>query len=208
MFGSSGNDVIKDGRGDDHADGGSGDDVFVAGDGNDTYVGGSGSDTLDFSGAKNGVTVDISKGTSAGWGDDTFKSIEHFVGSRFDDTFKGSSRADSIDGGSGDDIIRGLGGSDVMIGGDGADTFVWLAKDLDGSVDVISDFSADDVLDLHDVLKNQSYGSIDEVVRLTETTNGTLVSVLMGDKFVDVVMLTDVHGMSAMDLLNDGMLLS
>lgn len=57
------------------------------------------------------------------------------------DLIHGGDGNDIIFGQSGNDIIYGGKGNDVMYGGKGKDTFVWLAEDIDGSVDKIMDFN-------------------------------------------------------------------
>ena len=214
LEGNSGNDLLADGAGNDAVDAGSGDDVLLAGEGDDAYKGGSGFDMLDFSAAAGAMMVDMSKGVASGMGSDTFSGIEAVSGGDFDDSFKGSKRADTIDGGAGNDVVRGLGGADTLAGGKGSDTFVWQAKDVvfEGQhegVDVITDFSvADrDVLDFSGMIAGRP-DSLDDHVALTDTGEGTLVSVRLGNHFVDVVMLEGVHNLDANDLLKDGLILA
>jgi Ca2+-binding RTX toxin-like protein len=213
LNGNSGNDVLADGAGNDKVYGSSGNDTVLAGEGDDYYSGGSGFDTLDFSGASQGMAIDVSKSTAVGMGTDTFTSFEKIVGSSHDDTFKGSSRADNLDGGAGDDLMRGLGGADVLSGGEGNDTFQWFAKDVMSGkthlgVDTITDFSTGDMLDLRDILKKFDADERHDHVRVTEGKLGSMVSVDMGGKFVDVVMLQGVYDTSAADLLASGAILA
>ncbi|MGD9785560.1 MAG: calcium-binding protein [Hyphomicrobiaceae bacterium] len=210
--GNSGNDTISDGAGNDTVDAGSGDDVMFAGAGNDTYVGGSGFDTLDFSGARRGITLDLSKHTATGMGNDTLTSIESVIGSSFDDVMKGDKRDNVLVGGDGDDVLRGLGGSDVLEGGAGNDTFRWLLKDVIDEasgehlgIDVITDLQVGDVIDLHSIVKGIEHDSLDDVVRVSDGAGGATVSVLVGDTFVDVV---TVQNYSADDLLASGAILA
>lgn len=212
ISGDSGNDVIRDGLGNDVVDAGSGDDVLIAGAGNDSYDGRSGFDTIDYSGASVGMVVDLSKHTAAGMGDDKLFGIEKVIGSAHDDDIKGDKRDNELVGGDGNDTLRGMGGADTLTGGNGSDTFHWLAKDVvdpaSGAhlgVDNITDFGSGDVLDLHDLLKGQAYGSLDDVVRITDGENGATVSVRLGDAFVDIV---TVAGMTADDLHSGGMILA
>lgn len=202
LSGNSGNDTLSGGAGDDAVSGGSGNDTLNDGLGNDNYDGGSGFDTLDFSNAKAGITIDVSKSTATGQGNDTFKSVESVVGSAFADTYKGSKNNDDFVGGDGDDVIRGLGGADTLTGGAGKDTFVWLAKDLGTGVDHITDFSKDDRLDLSALLKGLSPR---DTVKFVDNDKGTTVSVRQGDVFVDVVTL---DGVQSNDLLANGLILS
>jgi len=212
IWGNSGNDTIRDGAGNDKVDGGSGDDHFIAGAGDDYYKGGSGFDTLDYSRAKSGLEVDLSKHVVKGHGTDEVWSVEKLVASRHDDEIKGDKRDNVIDGGFGDDVIRGLGGEDTLTGGRGNDTFVWFAKDIVDQktgdhlgVDHITDFSAGDQIDLHELLKGQEFDDVNEVVRVSDSEEGATVSVRLGEDFVDVV---TVDGVAADDLLSSGLILS
>ncbi len=212
IWGNSGNDVIRDGAGNDKVYGGSGDDIFIAGDGDDYYEGGSGFDTLDYSASKVGIVADLSKHTVTGFGNDEVWSVERLVGSRFDDEIKGDKRDNVLEGGRGDDVIRGLGGADTLTGGKGNDTFVWFAKDIVDEktgehlgVDRITDFEVGDVIDLHELFKGQKFDNVSDVVRIADGKNGAMVSVKLGEGFVDVV---TVDGVSADDLLSQGLILS
>jgi Ca2+-binding RTX toxin-like protein len=216
LYGEGGNDILSGGKGNDKLYGGvgtntingdSGNDIIYAGGGNDTILGGSGFDTLDFSAATAGIVMDVSKGTANGYTTATFKSIEAIVGSSFADDYKGSSSSDVFNGGAGNDVIRGLGGADILTGGAGDDTFVFMKKDA-GKIDHVTDFAVGDKLDLHDFLKSASYASISSVVHVNDTMSGTTVSVKSGNSFVDLVTLDGVHGLSAHDMLANGMLLT
>ncbi|MHA4870659.1 Ig-like domain-containing protein [Duganella sp. PWIR1] len=93
--------------------GGLGSDTLV-GHGNDTLDGGAGKDWADYSGAGNGVTVNLATGTAnaGSQGSHTLLNIEYVAGSAF---------ADSITGSDGDDLILGGGGNDTLDGGAGTD---------------------------------------------------------------------------------------
>ncbi|MGE3919056.1 MAG: Ig-like domain-containing protein, partial [Hyphomicrobiaceae bacterium] len=213
LNGNSGNDWLSDGSGNDTVDGSSGNDLILAGEGNDHYKGGSGFDTLDFSGAKGSMSIDLSAKTADGLGHDTFSGFEHIVGSAYADTFKGSSKADNLDGGAGDDLLRGMAGADTLTGGDGKDTFQWLAKDVVSGnkplgVDVVTDFGAGDVLDLHDMLKKFKPADVANHVKLTDGKDGSMLWVDVGGHFTQVAMLEDVHHTTAADLLASGAILA
>lgn len=70
---------------------------------------------------------------------------------------QGGSGVTVIHGTDGDDVLEGGLGNDVLTGGLGNDTFKWGADDLDGSYDVVTDFSQvdgnRDILDLTDVFE-------------------------------------------------------
>lgn len=137
LFGISGDDTLTGGAGDDELFGEWDDDTFIgagdsAGVGNDTLDGGDGDDTVDYSSATAGVVVDLAAGTATGEdasvGTDTLNSIEHVIGSGFDDTLTG-------DGGG--NRIVGESGADTMTGGLGVDEFVY--RTLDDGTEIIDD---------------------------------------------------------------------
>lgn len=96
--------------------GGSGDDLFVGTAQNEAFDGGAGFDTVSYAKAGKGVTADLSKGTaSGGGGNDTFKSIEHLIGSDFNDQLLGDDQNNRLDGGKGADKLLGGGGNDIYV---------------------------------------------------------------------------------------------
>jgi len=181
--------------------------------GNDTIVGGAGLDVLDYSAANSSIHVDISKKSIIGsaTGVDTMTSVEKIVGTHFDDTFKGSTRADIVDGGDGNDWLRGIAGSDTLTGGQGADTYFWEKSDVvfeanSLGVDHITDFGAGDVLDFRKLV-SLGTKSIDSMVRVTDTAEGSLLEAKINNVFVKVAVLEDVHATTAADLFHNGHLL-
>ncbi len=207
LSGGKGDDVIMDSAGNDTVLGNSGNDTFVAGEGDDSYDGGSGFDTIDYSGAKNGLSINLNAHAVSGLGSDTTKGIEKVIGSAFNDTIEGSKDANVLFGGLGNDNLRGRGGADTLTGGKGNDVFAWTKKDVLSGVDHITDFAKGDRLNLHDLLKGQKYSNIADVVKVTDTGAGTKVAVKVGASFVDVVVLDGVHGTSAIELQKAGMIL-
>jgi serralysin len=203
LSGGKGDDVVYDGLGNDSVAGNSGNDKFVAGEGNDSYDGGAGFDTLDFSGASRGLRVDLNSHVASGMGSDAMKGIEGVIGSRFNDTLVGDKNANVFAGGAGDDDFRGRGGADAFTGGAGRDTYSWTKKDVN-AVDHITDFAKGDRLNLHDLIKGQTFA---DAVRVTDTAAGSKVSVKFDGSFHDVVVLDGVHGQSAAELLKAGMIL-
>lgn len=217
--GGSGDDVLIGGAGNDRYNGGTGNDVLKDGAGNDRYDGGAGYDILDFSQATAAIKINAAQGSAAGMGSDRFSNIEQIVGSKFDDMFYGSTKADTFDGGAGNDWIRGDKGSDIFTGGEGSDTFVWLEKDVmsgkkSQGVDTITDFGFGDRLDLSDItdglVATKTGANIDpsSVIKITDSSAGSMVSVKVGSSFYDVVLLQNVHGVTAQSLLADGYLIA
>jgi Ca2+-binding RTX toxin-like protein len=93
--------------------GGSGDDTLTGGAGADMLNGGDGSDTADYSDATRGVSLDLSRGKSAG---DTYISIENLSGSGFGDQLQGDRNANILTGQGGNDTLRGGAGNDTLLG--------------------------------------------------------------------------------------------
>ncbi len=210
--GGSGNDVIYDGSGNDSVNGGDGNDYIFAGSGQDNYVGGAGFDTLDYTGASNAISVNAGKKTILGFTSDTMSEIEKVIGTAFDDNFVGGKSANFFDGGAGNDTFRGMGGADTFTGGAGNDTYDWLVKDVFSGgkflgADMITDFGAGDTLDLHEFVKAFPTSPLDSVVHLTNSAQGTLVSVQIGTSFLDLVNLMGVHETSASHMLANGQIL-
>ena len=84
---------------------------------------------------------------------------------------------------------------------------MYTQKDA-GSADHITDFTVGDKLDLHDFLKSAKYTSISDVVRVSDGSHGTEVSVKFDNHFVELVTLDNVHGMTAQAMLAQGMILT
>ncbi len=103
------------------------DDRFVAPDvgpdGSYIFSGGAGGDTVDFSGLANAVTVDLDAGSAmdGAGGVGVLNSIEHAIGTRFDDVMFARRNGSQLSGGAGDDLLVGNGGNDIFDGGDGFD---------------------------------------------------------------------------------------
>lgn len=155
---------------------------------------------------------------SGGGGDDTI------YGGGDDDTIYGGDDNDKLGGGSGDDTLFGGAGDDTLYGGDGNDTLIggpgqddmsggaggdiykYTLDDLDDSgPDVIHDFSVgQDFLNLNELLSGAGIdpANADDHVSLTEVDGNTLVSVDVGDGFVDLVTLMNVTGANLDSLLD------
>lgn len=225
VYGGAGNDYITGGKGHDTLDGGSGnddvdadsgDDIIVAGYGTDSYNGGSGTDWIDYSAATTAVNVNLhSHVATSDLGTDSIWSVENVIGSAQDDTMTGDKRANHLIGADGDDWLRGGEESDTLEGGDGSDTYNWARKDVIGKsgtddfLDIIIGFSSDDILDLSALTEITGPQLATDVVQLTQSGGNTTVSALNADSglWVDVVVLTDVTGLSVTALDTDGQLI-
>ena len=70
------------------------------------------------------------------------------------DSIYGTNGNDMLNGGDGDDLLSGKQGADTLTGGAGADTFVFrnhASSEQGFGIDTITDFTAEDFIDLHDL---------------------------------------------------------
>ncbi|MFE8583487.1 cadherin domain-containing protein [Sphingomonas sp. NCPPB 2930] len=160
LVGSAWNDRL---RGSDRADelhGGGGDDILSGSLGADVMDGGAGFDTADYHASSAAITVDLQAGTGAGGlaGGDTLISIEHVVGTDFNDMVKGSAADETLEGGAGDDMLSGGGGADTLDGGAGFDTASYadsgagITMAMDGSVGSGGDAQGDRLVSIEHVI--------------------------------------------------------
>lgn len=145
LSGSSGADTMDGGGGADTLNGGTGSDSLAGGDGTDTLLGGPGADRLE-----GGSGDDSLRG---GTEDDMLlggEGRDRLTGDSGSDILQGGGGKDLLSGGSGNDTLDGgdsydrlmLGsGADVAAGGAGSDRFVFRSDDIDGSTDLITDFT-------------------------------------------------------------------
>ncbi|MEQ1950590.1 calcium-binding protein [Mesorhizobium sp. CN2-181] len=123
LFGREGNDWLMGGNWIDRLFGDTGDDILEGGSFEDYLSGGAGSDTASYATAGARVVAQLltpanNEGDAAG---DTYNSIEHIIGSDFDDGLVGTAGGNKLDGGKGADRIFGIDGNDILTGGEGAD---------------------------------------------------------------------------------------
>lgn len=107
-YGTSGNDIIIAGNGNDSVYGTGGNDVLSGGSGNDLIIAGSGSDIIHGDGGDDVIYAYA--------GDDTI------YGETGNNAIYAADGADSIYGGSGNDLLYGGAGNDTITGGGGSDT--------------------------------------------------------------------------------------
>ena len=122
--GLGGNDRLFGGAGNDALNGGAGMDILEGGAGADDLDGGAGEDTASYAGSNAAVSIDLNNPITASGGHatgDTLTSIEHLVGSDFDDSLTGGSGNNTLRGGSGNDDIFGGNGVDTLLGDNGDD---------------------------------------------------------------------------------------
>lgn len=177
--GSSLNDLIILGEGNERARGGPGNDTLRGGNGNDTLDGGPGSDTLNggegndtarFRDSTSAVRVDLAAGTAVeGPWTDRLISIEVVQGSSFDDTLLGSDAPfEMFSGGPGSDTIDGRGGIDrVNYASDGGIAGV--------------------LVDLRNGTARDSFGFTDRLISIEEVEGTDLADTLFGGAGDDVL---------------------
>jgi Ca2+-binding RTX toxin-like protein len=163
VVGTSFNDVIVTGAGDDRIESGAGDDRIDGGAGADWLDGGSGADIMTGGTGDDTYVVDDAADTvteQAGGGNDTVRTsmsnyvlptnVERLVYTGTGGTVQGSAGDDEITGGDGDDTLSGGNGNDKLYGGGGADTLDGGAGDdrLDGGsgADTLKGGAAADIL--------------------------------------------------------------
>ncbi len=112
------------------------------------------------------------------------ESGEIILGTARKDTITAGGGDDVINGGAGDDIIIGGLGNDELTGGAGSDHFIWYVGDQgsssDPTVDTITDFTVGqggDVLDIKDLLIDESSDSIDQYLDLSFSDGNTEIAV-------------------------------
>ncbi len=213
LLGGKGNDLLDTGAGNDTANAGSGNDTVVAGTGNKSLNGGSGDDTLDLSKISGMADIDSCKHVLAIVADgETYvskiSSFETIIGTDQGNMFEGAkSHAMTLIGGAGNDHFHSLGSGDTYAGNGGADVFQWLKVHEIGEhkADVVKDFQVGkDHLDLSDFLMGQGdlkHPGYDQVVKLDDRDEGTMVLVRAGGDFHEAGMLMGVHGANLGDLL-------
>lgn len=205
--GGAGNDQLNAGNGNDTVRGGDGNDKLFGEDGNDTMYGGDGVDALN-----GGAGTDTMYG---GLGNDGF------FGGGANDVMYGEDGDDQLYGDGGNDVISGGAGNDLLVGGQykggfslGNDTFMWARADVidatgaSAGFDRIVDFAVGDRIDFAGLFDGMVVADVHDVVRLTDTAAGTVVSASFdgGASFLNVVQIDGLHGLDLDDMLASGSL--
>jgi Ca2+-binding RTX toxin-like protein len=139
--GTESTDYITGNAGNNLIDGAGGHDEIFVSEGFDTLIGGAGNDGIRFD-SRSAATLNLAAGNyslasgSAG----LVSSINHAVGSAFNDSLTGNSDSNHLSGGAGADTLTGGAGNDQLWGGPGSDRLVAdLGSDtLVGNSDYIS----------------------------------------------------------------------
>lgn len=164
--GTTGNDVIDGGNGNDAILGLAGDDALNGGNGNDVLDGGGGNDSL-----TGGNGNDVLYGSVG---------MDSLTGGNGKDSLDGGAGDDELDGGNGKDTVNGGTGDDVLTGGNGPDQFVFNAGFGD---DVITDFKDNDLIQFDDDLFQSAEAVLmasEQVGEDTVITAGTDTVTLLG----------------------------
>ena len=96
---------------------------------------------------------------------------------------------DTIDGGDGDDILYGQGGDDILIGGAGNDILtggegndLFVFDHIADEVDIITDFHLGDKIDMSDLLQNDEFSSLDDLLsHIDLNVNGTEIELTVSN---------------------------
>jgi serralysin len=140
----------------------------IGGGGDDTIIGNATANRL--SGRAGNDTIEGNGGADTILGG---AGADRLLGGRGDDTLQGGTGRDRLNGQAGDDVLDGGVGRDRLTGGAGADTFV-LAPG--GGRDRITDFGADDLLDL------RAFG-LSSAADVSFADQGTALKVGFGNSF-------------------------
>ncbi|EPO3029388.1 Ig-like domain-containing protein [Vibrio cholerae] len=145
---------------------------------------------------------------NASAGDDQIRGTDNndiILGHAGNDVLDGGLGDDVLYGGSGNDILIGGLGDDILTGGSGEDLFKWVAGDLDGGRDRITDFTIhQDKIDLSDLFDNPSDQDVTALLESIKSTvtgddHSSSFTVRQGNDSVTI----QLDGVSATDLMND-----
>jgi Ca2+-binding RTX toxin-like protein len=200
--GTSGDDSLLSGPGNDTINGFGGNDLIFMVDepldssdnpGNDAIDGGEGIDTVVFSddnaASTEAVIVDLAAGTYSVSGptdsaSGTLTNIENVQGSLYDDELRGTDGPNELLGASGSDTIFGFGGGDVIAGGTGSDLIFGGAGD-----DNISDGFGEHP---NDGLSSDSIDGAEGNDSITVTAGDDTVNAGAGDDWIFITLAGNV----------------
>lgn len=164
--------ILMKGSADDHTIFGlGGDDILVGGAGNDVLFGGDGNDRL-----MGGLDDDVMFGDAG------------------DDVIFGGKGNDVAYGGDGNDRLIDSVGADEFYGGPGDDVFVFNARSADGELNIIHDFSGNDLIDL------SAFGDVVQAyMHVEQGANGSYSSAMTFDTSDGVLNLLIVSTAPVLD---------
>ena len=131
IYGGNGNDILDGGYGKNKLYGEAGDDILVYSNYSidNLYDGGTGTDTVSAENWVNDAYIILTSTSTQ------YISIENVIGSKFNDVIFGDDATNIIDGRKGDDLIYSSKGGDLIIGGEGRDIFLAYSADVTYSID-------------------------------------------------------------------------
>lgn len=222
LYGHHLKDVILGEGGQDNIHSYMGDDIVYSGDNPDGLYGYEGNDTL-----YGGTGIDSVNGA---------EDNDRLYGEEDDDWLFGNAGNDILDGGAGADNLQGGAGNDIIVGGAGNDTitagadndviyagsglnhiygeagadiFAFDISALDGSNDIIFDFSSaqNDKVNVSNLISEYDPLTelISEFIRITDNGTDSFLSVDTNggaDNFVQIATLKNVTGLTDEDLLH------
>lgn len=160
ITGNDGKNLLTGKLGNDTLDGGLGNDTLVGGAGNDTYLVSTSDIITELAGEGTDTAIALTSSYTLG------ANVENLVlkgspnlsgtGNELDNRLTGNDGKNQLLGKAGNDSLSGGLGNDTLTGGDGIDHFIFNTA-LNGSTnkDLITDFSADDKLDLNHLIFSQ-----------------------------------------------------
>ncbi len=227
LTGGSGDDTLHGLGGSDKLFGGSGNDILDGGTQADSMTGGSGNDTYYVDNSGDHVIEGLNGGT-----DTVHSTIGYLLpanvenlfidgtaavngtGNGLNNAITGNTSHNVLQGGAGNDTLDGGGGNDQLWGNTGADTFHFGAATAFTGITNVEDFQAaqGDKLDLRDVLANYDplTEALSNFVELTRVAHGTALLVDTagtGAHFVQIAVLNNLVNVDENQLVATGNLL-
>ncbi len=176
---------------------------------NDTIVGRGGVDTINGGSGQDSIHGGAGGDTIRGGG-----SSDKIYGGEGDDILYGDTATDRLYGGNGLDRLEGGAGNDTLTGGAAADTFVFTAAGMDGTSDMVEDFSLaqGDRLDIQNILPafDPNTQAITDFLQMTTVGANTVMKIDVdgtanGVNWVQVAVLGNATGLTdEQALVNNG----
>lgn len=162
ISGGDGNDTLNGGQGNDRIWGDAGNDVITASWGADTIYGGAGRDIYSFASSTASISIDLVTNVHTGFASETLiYQVEDIAAGSGNDTLRGNNAVNTLDGGAGDDFLDGRNGNDILDGSAGNDTLMGGA-----GADTMTGGLGNDVFwidDAGDTVIEHANGGIDQI---------------------------------------------